>query len=720
MAVSRAKCVVGDDTSHGAGRAPLTIRGFDDPEVEARRFRAISERAYEALMIIGADRAISWTNGAFERVLGYPSGSLVGESPIPLIHEQDLPALVATIERLEGITGGSGSAEFRIRGIDGAWHWMDSSATNLIDDQAVAGFVVSMRDVTAQREAEALLVASENRYRRLVDGARDGIYTADLAGRFTSINSGAELITGFGREELLGMSFFDLLAPDERAHAQGLLARVMSGASEVAELELVAKDGRRVFVEVSSRLVDESGEQHLEGIARDTSARHRLEEELRYAAIHDKLTGMPNRTLLFDRIEQALARSVRNQRAVTVMLLDVDQFKQVNDSQGHAAGDELLVELAARFRAVLRDGETIARLGGDEFALVAEGLSGQAETVALAERALSVFSEPFAISGATPEMTASLGIAVAGDDETSESLLRDADTAMYRVKTAGKGGFAFFDIAMREELVQQLTLRRDLAEALRESRFQVHYQPIFGLVDNELLAVEALVRWPRGDGFVPPDSFIPLAEETGLIVPIGRFVLAEAARQLARWRKQSPFELPLGVFVNVSAAELGERSFAPFLTETLREHGLSSSDLALELTERAFIDSGDEAAARNLDTLATSGVRLVLDDFGTGFSSLSMLERFPLNAVKIDRSFIHAINEPGDEAPITKAIISLGHAMGMGVIAEGVETDTQLDYLRDLHCPAAQGFNLGRPQRASAISRLIDSQAGDRRRTSPR
>jgi diguanylate cyclase (GGDEF)-like protein len=424
---------------------------------------------------------------------------------------------------------------------------------------------------------------------------------------------------------------------------------------------------------------------------------------------------MPNRTLLFDRIEQALARSVRNQSAVTVMLLDVDEFKQVNDSQGHAAGDELLVELAARFRAVLREGETIARLGGDEFALVAEGLSGQAETVALAERALSVFSKPFTISGARPEMTASLGIVVAGAEETSENLLRDADTAMYRVKTAGKGGFAFFDIAMREELVQQLTLRRDLAEALRESRFQVHYQPIFGLADNELLAVEALVRWPRGDGFVPPDSFIPLAEETGLIVPIGRFVLAEAAQQLARWREQNPFALPRGVFVNVSAAELGERSFAPFLAETLREHGLSTSDLALELTERAFIDSGDEAVAWNLDTLATSGVRLVLDDFGTGFSSLSMLERFPLNALKIDRSFIQAINEPGDEAPITKAIVSLGHAMGMGVIAEGVETDTQLDYLRDLDCPAAQGFNLARPQRASAISRLIGAQAGDRR-----
>ena len=709
--MSGAKSVVGGDPSDDAPRRSLATVGFDDPEVEARRFRAISERAYEALMIIGADRGIKWTNGAFERVLGYPSGSLVGESPISLVHREDVPRLVATIERLQGTTGGSGSAEFRIRGIDGVWHWMDSSGTNLIDDEAVAGFVVSMRDVTAQREAETLLVASENRYRRLVDEARDGIYTADLSGTFTSVNSGAELITGFAREELLGMSFFDLLAPGEQVHAQRLLARVMSGGDEVAELELIAKGGRRVFVEVSGRLVDENGEQHLEGIARETTARRQLEEELRHAAIHDKLTGLPNRTLLLDRIGQALVRSLRNQRAVTVMLLDVDQFKQVNDSRGHAAGDELLVELAARFRAVLREGETIARLGGDEFALVAEGLRSQAERVGLAERVLSVFSEPFAISGATPEMTASLGIAVGGDAETSESLLRDADTAMYRVKTAGKGGFAFFDIAMREELVQQLTLRTALAEALRDNALRVHYQPIFSLGDNELLAVEALVRWPRDDGFVPPDSFIPLAEETGLIVQLGHFVLADAAKQIQQWRQQNPQCLPLGVFVNVSARELGERSFAPFLAETLREHGLSSSDLALELTERAFIDSGDETVAWNLDTLATSGVRLVLDDFGTGFSSLSMLKRFPLNALKIDRSFVNAITKPEAEVPITKAIVGLGLAMGLGVIAEGVETDTQLDYLRELECPAAQGFNLGRPQKARDIAGLIDSQA---------
>lgn len=662
-------------------------------------------------MIIGIDGVIRWTNGAFERVLGYPSGSLVGASPMSLIHEDDLPRLVATIARLEGAAGGSGSAEFRIRGLDGSWHRMDSSATNLLDDPAVRGFVVSMRDVTAQRQAENELAAIENRYSRLVDAARDGIYTADLAGRFTSVNSGAEQITGFSRDELLGMTFFDLVAPSERVHAQEVLARVMSGGDEVAELELIAKGGRQVFVEVSGRLVDENGEQYLEGIARETTARHQLEEELRYEAIHDKLTGLANRTLLLDRIGQALGRSARNRRTVAVMLLDVDQFKQINDSLGHSAGDELLVELAARLRAVLREGETVARLGGDEFALVADGLRTQAETVALAERVMSVFTEPFAIAGAMREMTASLGIAVASDGETPEGLVRDADTAMYRVKATSKGGFAFFDVAMRAELVQELALRKALGDALRRHELRVHYQPIFGLADAQLLAVEALVRWPRDGGFVPPDSFIPLAEETGLIVPLGRFVLTEAARQIERWRRKNAQALPLGVFVNVSARELGERGFVPFLTETLREHGLSSADVALELTERAFINGDDETVASNLGTLASNGVRLVLDDFGTGFSSLSMLKRFPLSAVKFDRSFVNTIDKPEAQAPITKAIVSLGHAMGMSVIAEGVETDTQVQYLRDLDCPAAQGFKLGRPQKAGDISKLIDRRA---------
>lgn len=696
----------------GAGRdrrGPTPTALSTAPELEARRFRAISERAYEALMIIGADRVISWTNGAFERVLGYPAASLVGASPIPLIHEEDVRALVATIERLQGTAGESGTAEFRIRGIDGSWHWMDSSATNLIDDPAVNGFVVSMRDVTTQRQAELELAAAENRYSRLVDGARDGIYTADLAGRFTSVNSGAEQITGFGRDELLAMSFLDLVAPGERVHAQELLARVMSGADEVAELGLVTKGGRQVFVEVSGHLVDANGEQHLEGIARETTLRHQLEERLRHEAIHDTLTGLPNRTLLVDRIGQALARRERTQRAVAVMLLDVDQFKQINDSQGHAAGDELLVELAGRFRGVLREGETVARLGGDEFALVADGLRTHAVMVALAERVLSVFAEPFTVDGTVRELTASLGIAVASDGETPETLLRDADTAMYRVKTAGKGGLAFFDVAMRKQLMHQLTLRKALAEAIRQNELQVHYQPIFALANDELLAVEALVRWPSVDGFIPPEAFIPLAEETGLIVPLGRFVLTEAAGQIERWRTQSPHALPLGIFVNVSARELGEQGFTAFLAQTLGEHGLASSDVALELTERVFVNSDDDTIAANLDALTTSGVRLVLDDFGTGFSSLSMLKRFPLSALKIDRSFVNAIDAPEAQAPITKAIISLGRTMGMSVIAEGVETGVQSDYLRGLDCPAAQGFNLGRPQTASDISALLES-----------
>jgi len=328
--------------------------------------------------------------------------------------------------------------------------------------------------------------------------------------------------------------------------------------------------------------------------------------------------------------------------------------------------------------------------------------------IALAERLLTAFATPLAATTETRKLTASLGIAVADPSSNTTQLLRDADTAMYRVKATNRGGFAFFDASMREQLLHENAIRSALETALHNNELDVYYQPIASLADNSILAVEALVRWPHPQwGWFPPDDFIPLAEQTGLIIDVGRYVLDRATRDAARWRRQNPDALPQGLFVNVSPRELAHPNYTTLVAQTLAKYGLKNTDLALELTERVFINEDDNTIISTLNALSAMGIRLILDDFGTGYSALSSLKRFPFAALKIDRSFIQAITTPDSDAPITKAVIGLGVSLGLAVIAEGIETDTQLNYLRNLHCDAAQGFKLARPQTTQDITKLL-------------
>ena len=665
-------------------------------------------------MVADGDQMLRWGNAAVQRALGYPLEELVGRRVTELIHPEDLPGVFAVIDKLRPEPGAAGTADFRMLAADGSWHFMESSATNLLHEPAIEGFVISLKDATERVLTEGALKTSERRYQDLVERSHELIYSASTDGRFKSVNLAAQQLTGYSTDELLAMSVFDLVIPEERQRVAEALDRVVRGhEAQGIEIELRAKDGRRLFIEVRTHLVADDGEPpHVEGLARDVTQRHLLEERLRYEGIHDALTGLPNRTLLLDRLSRALEQRGNGHGDVAVMLLDVNQFKLVNDDLGHAAGDEVLVELANRFRRLLRKSETLARFGGDEFALVAESDGAKAGLVTLAERMLSAFAQPFVVGGVSRKLTGSLGIAIATDEATPAQLLRDADTAMYRVKATRGGNFAFFDTTMRDALVQQNAVKEALGNALRRNALQVHYQPIWSLADNTVLAVEALVRWQHPDwGWIAPDDFIPLAEQCGLIVPLGRFVLNEAIRQTAIWRAANPGALPLGVFVNVSPPELAESGFVSHVIETLAAHHLTPADLAIELTEHVFIDTDDETVTANLDGLAAAGIRLILDDFGTGYSALSSLERFPFTALKIDRSFIGAIQSADAAAPIARAVVGLGRSLGMDVIAEGIETDTQLDYLRDLDCTAAQGYRLARPQPATDIAALIASGA---------
>jgi diguanylate cyclase (GGDEF)-like protein/PAS domain S-box-containing protein len=423
--------------------------------------------------------------------------------------------------------------------------------------------------------------------------------------------------------------------------------------------------------------------------------RHRDEEANRHAALHDALTGLPNRTLALDRLGIALGRRRRHGTSVAALMLDLDRFKVINDSLGHAVGDELLVVLAARLNDLIRPQDTIARLSGDEFVVVCEAAAPR-EVVSLAERLVDAVSHGFMLSSGEHFVTASVGIAVASAiDDTGASLLRDADAAMYRAKSRGPGRYELFDHAMREAVLSRLRTETELRAALDRGELRVHYQPIVAIATGRVLGCEALVRWEHPErGLIAPLDFIPIAEETGLIVDIGRWVLEEACRQGAEWQQRG--DASLAMYVNVSGRQIANPHFPAEAAAAATRAGLAPGTLGLEVTESVLLEDVDSPVVV-LDRLREHGLRLLLDDFGTGYSSLSYLKHFPLDGIKIDKTFTDGLSESPMDAAIIRAVVELCRVGGMSVIAEGVETRAQLAQLRELGCEDAQGYLFSRP-----------------------
>jgi diguanylate cyclase (GGDEF)-like protein/PAS domain S-box-containing protein len=439
--------------------------------------------------------------------------------------------------------------------------------------------------------------------------------------------------------------------------------------------------------------------------------RHDEEEITRHAALHDRLTGLPNRTLALDRLEHALGRRSREGTNVAALMFDLDRFKVINDSLGHGAGDELLLALVPRLGDILRPNDTVARLSGDEFVIVCEGARGVRQVITVAERIAAACSRPFVLESGEHFMTASIGVAVANSpDDSPESLLRDAGAAMYRAKKRGPGRYELFDDTMRGAVLARLRVETELRRALDHGELRVHYQPIVDTAYGRPTATEALVRWEHPQrGLVPPLEFIPMAEETGLIIELGRFVLEQACAQAAAWQKR--FGVPLKVFVNASGRQLADSMFPAQVADIVRRSGLLPDTLGLEVTESVLMEEA-ESPMTVLNELVDQGLRLVLDDFGTGYSSLSYLKDFPLDGLKIDRGFIQGLGRSPSETAIVKAVIDMSQALGMTVVAEGVETEQQREQLSELGCTRLQGYLFSKPRPAEEIGEFLAEHLG--------
>jgi diguanylate cyclase (GGDEF)-like protein len=437
--------------------------------------------------------------------------------------------------------------------------------------------------------------------------------------------------------------------------------------------------------------------------------RRRSEAETRHLALHDPLTGLPNRALFRDRLQHALARSRRREGTLAVLFLDVDNFKVVNDSLGHEAGDELLTALAPRLAEAVRSGDTVARFGGDEFVLLCEEVADEQEATEIAQRVKECFARPLQIAGGEHYVTASIGVALpsAGHDGP-ESLLRDADAAMYQAKERGRARYEVFDADMRASAVKRLQVEAELRRALERDEMRLVYQPVIDVDSGRIVAVEALLRWHHPErGMVPPLDFIPVAEESGLIVPLGAWVLRQAMRKAVHWRRLcGPDETPVVVSVNLSARQVSEPDLVPTVARLLEETQVDPRQIALEITETVLVED-TTTAAKTLQELEQLGVRLVLDDFGTGYSSLGYVKRFPLAYLKIDRSFVAELGGDGRNEAIVSAISEMARALGARVVAEGVETEAQLDGIRKLGCELAQGYLFSRPVPPDEIDALI-------------
>ena len=548
-------------------------------------------------------------------------------------------------------------------------------------------------------------VWSEARFRALAKYDSDFVTVVDTAGCITYANPRASQVFEISPDNRT--QFISLVAADDRNYVDRLMQEWRDEAPDVdsgAEFRLVTKTDDTRYVQANvQNLLDDPAVGGLIITCGDITERKAAEERLTHAALHDALTGLPNRPLVLDRLGHVLQRSRRDGTLSAVLFLDLDSFKLINDTAGHSVGDELLVQVAERLSTVIRPGDTLGRFGGDEFVIVCDGLAKVEDAVAVAQRAIDTRDVPYFINGQASYISASVGVALARPEDDAQGLLRDADVAMYRAKAMGRGSVCIFDDEMRVATHTRLDIENALLHALDRGELSLCYQPLVAVDDGRAVAMEALLRWTTSEGVsVPPDEFITVAEETGLIVRIGTWVLEESCRQRTEWTRHGEVSPDITVAVNVSARQLIQPGFPGLVGDILDRYSMPADRLVIEITESTVMRDAVGSIAI-LTELRALGVRISVDDFGTGYSSLGYLQRLPIDELKVDRAFVSPLASGARAASIVESIVALGHALGLTVIAEGVETDEQRRRLRRIGCDVAQGFLFSRPIPADAI-----------------
>ncbi len=569
------------------------------------------------------------------------------------------------------------------------------------------------------------LQQSEKWHRFLVNTSPDFIYTLDDESRFSFVNSRVESLLGYKRDELIGRHYSEIIYEEDLFRAEHVFNERRADARATRNVELRLKcnpgrqrpramNGRYRTVEVTAAGMYEFPENRFEtrfmgtyGVVKDISDRKQAEEAVHYQTYHDLLTGLPNRAKFRDHLGRALVYGKRKQQALSIMILDLDNFRVVNDSLGHGVGDELLIHIAARLRQCLGDDEVLARLGGDEFAVLLPSTSSRVETTVVGHRLIEALNVPLRIKGHELYISASVGASFAPDDgAVADTLIRQTEIAMYEAKSQGGCRLQFWQPAMQEAYSGRIQMEADLRRALANDEFVLFYQPQVDTFSGAIKGFEALVRWWHPDrGLVLPNAFIPLAEETGVIVPLGEWVLRQAAAQQAAWRSEGM--PPVRVSVNISPRQLETPDFVGSVLRALEANQLEPGAIELEITENVLMRDVESNAAK-LTQLAEAGVLLAIDDFGTGYSSLKYLSRFPIHTLKIDRAFVKDVELDG--MSIANAIVGMARNLKLNVIAEGVESIAQLEQLRSLHCSEVQGYLFGMPMSVLEASRLLQEQ----------
>jgi diguanylate cyclase (GGDEF)-like protein/PAS domain S-box-containing protein len=681
-----------------------------DTRESHERLRAVIRAVPIAIIGSDLDNIVRMWNPAAERIFGWPEAEVL---------DKPLPTIPASLQ--------AESRALRERAQAGEIVWIEDTQRQcrdgrLIDasvtlapiydaDGRVNGTMGTVIDISPRKQAEAALRESEAQLRLAMDAAQLGMWYWECdTDRFT-YSEGLNAL--FGRPG--DSHHVDYRVLKERLHPEdrelfdaAMQHSLKQGDDFQVDFRVVWPDGSVHWV-ANRGQVHRDGEgraQRVIGVAMNITERKLAEQRIAHMAHHDALTGLPNRVLLRDRIQQAIAQAHRAGSQLAVLFLDLDRFKTINDSLGHQLGDRLLQSVASRILVCVREGDTVSRVGGDEFVIVIPGIGAASDASAVASKILEVLATAFHLHGNDLHVAASIGISLyPADGSDAETLMRNADTAMYHAKDSGRANYQFFTQHMNVQAQQRLTLETSLRRGLDNDEFELHYQPLFDLRDRSVTGFEALLRWhpPGGAVVVPPSEFIAAAEECGIIVPLGEWVLREALHRAQAW--QSPGR-PLSIAVNVSAHQLARPSFVDGLRTLLAETGIDPGLVEIEVTEGVIIEGAGEAREA-LFQLAALGVEIAIDDFGTGYSGLAYLKRLPIDTVKIDQSFVRDLTVDPDDAAIVTAIVAMSRSLGIDVVAEGVETEEQLEELKRLGCQRAQGFLLARPMTAANVARFL-------------